>query len=98
MSTITVHADAQRASKLRMGAAILLGTIGLSVIGSLTPAIASADDLKGPNQPINCAPGPVSPPAQLAKYGYVQSQCGGNNRIPFPAHGGSYVPDSRGAR
>jgi hypothetical protein len=44
-----------KASKLRMGAAVLLGTVGLSLVGSLVPATASADPFvphSGPLHPI----------------------------------------------
>jgi hypothetical protein len=46
---------APKASKLRTGAAVLLGTVGLSLVGSLVPAVASADPFvphSGPLHPI----------------------------------------------
>jgi hypothetical protein len=55
MNTNTTHADTKKVSKLRMGAAVLLGTVGVSVIGSLVPAIASADPYQpgsGPRHPV----------------------------------------------
>jgi hypothetical protein len=50
-----MKANAKRVSKLRRAAAVLLGTIGLSLIGSLVPAVASADPWvphSGPLHPI----------------------------------------------
>jgi len=46
---------APKSSKVRMGAAILLGTLGLSVAGALVPATASANPyvpFSGPLHPI----------------------------------------------
>ena len=50
-----MNANAKKVSKLRRAAAVLLGTIGLSLIGSLVPAVASADPWvphSGPLHPI----------------------------------------------
>jgi hypothetical protein len=50
-----MKANAKRVSKQRRAAAVLLGTIGLSLIGSLVPAVASADPWvphSGPLHPI----------------------------------------------
>jgi hypothetical protein len=50
-----MKANAKRVSKLRRATAVLLGTIGLSLIGSLVPAVASADPWvphSGPLHPI----------------------------------------------
>ena len=47
--------DAKKVSKLRMAVAVLVGTVGLSLIGSLAPAVASADPWvphSGPLHPI----------------------------------------------
>lgn len=55
MNANTREADEKAVSRLRMGAAVLLGTVGLSVIGSLAPAIASADPYQpntGPGHPV----------------------------------------------
>ena len=38
-----MNAKAKKVSKLRMGAGVALATVGLSLAGSLAPAIASAD-------------------------------------------------------
>lgn len=49
------NAKPAKVSKLRMGAGILLGTVGLSLVGSLLPAVASADPYvpySGPLHPI----------------------------------------------
>jgi len=46
---------APKVAKVRMGAAVLLGTVGLSVAGALVPAVASADPYvphSGPLHPI----------------------------------------------
>ena len=50
-----MKANGKKVSKLRMAAAILFGTIGLSLIGSLVPAVASADPwvpYSGPLHPV----------------------------------------------
>jgi hypothetical protein len=50
-----MKAKATKVSKLRMAAAVVLGTIGLSLIGSLMPAVASADPwvpYSGPLHPV----------------------------------------------
>jgi hypothetical protein len=50
-----MEAKAKKVSKLRMAAAVVLGTIGLSLIGSLMPAVASADPwvpYSGPLHPV----------------------------------------------
>lgn len=42
-------------TKLRIGAGVLLGTVGLSLVGSLMPAVASADPWvphSGPLHPV----------------------------------------------
>lgn len=36
-------AKVQKVSKLRIGAGVLLATVGLSIAGSLVPAVANAD-------------------------------------------------------
>jgi hypothetical protein len=44
-----------RQSKLRIGAGVLLGTVGLALVGSLLPPVASADPwvpYSGPLHPI----------------------------------------------
>jgi hypothetical protein len=51
--TNAAHTNNQKVSKLRIGAAALLGTVGISLIGSLAPAIASASSFP----PI--PPGPI---------------------------------------
>jgi hypothetical protein len=54
MSTNIHHAD-KKVSKIRMGAAVLLGAAGLSVVASLVPAVASADPFQpntGPRHPV----------------------------------------------
>ncbi len=38
-----MSAKPKKVSKLRMGAGVLLGAVGLSLVGSLMPAVASAD-------------------------------------------------------
>ena len=38
-----MNAKAKKVSKLRMGAGVALATVGLSLAGSLAPAVASAD-------------------------------------------------------
>ena len=38
-----MNAEAKRVPKLRMGAGVALATVGLSLAGSLAPAVASAD-------------------------------------------------------
>jgi hypothetical protein len=46
---------APKVSKLRMAAAVVLGTAGLSLVGSLVPAVASADPYvpySGPLHPL----------------------------------------------
>ncbi len=46
---------APKVSKVRMGAAVLLGTVGLSLAGALVPAVASADPyvpFSGPLHPL----------------------------------------------
>ena len=46
---------APKVSKLRMAAAVMLGTAGLSLVGSLLPAVASADPYvpySGPLHPL----------------------------------------------
>jgi hypothetical protein len=50
-----VNANEKKVSKLRMAAGVALGTIGLSFIGTLVPAVASADPwvpYSGPAHPI----------------------------------------------
>jgi hypothetical protein len=50
-----MKANAKKVSKLQRAAAVLVGTIGLSLIGSLVPAVASADPwvpYSGPLHPI----------------------------------------------
>jgi hypothetical protein len=50
-----MNAKSKKVSKLRMAAAVGLGTLGLSVAGSLVPAVASADPwvpYSGPLHPI----------------------------------------------
>lgn len=45
----------KKVSKLRIAAGVLLGTVGLSLVGSLMPAVASADPWvphSGPLHPI----------------------------------------------
>jgi hypothetical protein len=47
--------SASKVSKLRMAAGVALGTVSLSLIGSLVPAVASADPYQrysGPLHPI----------------------------------------------
>jgi hypothetical protein len=46
---------AQKVSKLRIAAGVAVGTIGLSLVGSLMPAVASADPwvpFSGPLHPV----------------------------------------------
>jgi len=38
-----MNANAKKVSKLRMGAGVALATVGLSLAGSLAPAVASAE-------------------------------------------------------
>jgi hypothetical protein len=61
MNAINPNADAQaetktkKVSKLRIAAGVVLGTVGLSVAGSLVPAVASADPyvpFSGPLHPL----------------------------------------------
>jgi hypothetical protein len=50
-----MKAKAKKVSKLRMAAAVVLGAIGLSLIGSLVPPVASADPwvpYSGPLHPV----------------------------------------------
>ena len=50
-----MNAKSKKVSKLRMATAVGLGTLGLSVAGSLVPAVASADPwvpYSGPLHPI----------------------------------------------
>jgi hypothetical protein len=50
-----MKARAKKVSKLRMAAGVGLGTIGLSLMGSLMPAVASADPwvpCSGPLHPV----------------------------------------------
>ena len=50
-----MHDKARKVSKLRVAAGVAVGTIGLSLIGSLAPAVASADPWvphSGPLHPI----------------------------------------------
>jgi hypothetical protein len=50
-----MSAKAKKVSKLRMAAGVVLATGGLSLVGSLTPAVASADPYQpftGPGHPI----------------------------------------------
>jgi hypothetical protein len=49
------QADTKRPSKLRIAAGVGLATIGLSIVGSLMPAVASADPYvpwSGPLHPL----------------------------------------------
>jgi len=51
----TANAKETKVSKLRMAAGVAVGTIGLSLIGSLMPAVASADPwvpYSGPLHPV----------------------------------------------
>jgi hypothetical protein len=51
----TMNANAKKPSKLRMAAGVAVGTIGLSLVGSLMPAVASADPwvpYSGPLHPV----------------------------------------------
>ena len=53
---------APKSSKVRMGAAVLLGTLGLSVAGALVPATASANPyvpFSGPLHPIYTITHPI---------------------------------------
>jgi hypothetical protein len=46
---------AKKVSKLRIAAGVVLGTVGLSLVGSLLPAVASADPyvpFSGPLHPV----------------------------------------------
>ena len=50
-----MNAKAKNVSKLRMGAVVALATLGLSLGGSLAPAVASADPwvpFSGPLHPV----------------------------------------------
>lgn len=50
-----IEKKAPKMSKLRIAGGVLLGTVGLSLIGSLAPAVASADPwvpFSGPLHPI----------------------------------------------
>jgi hypothetical protein len=50
-----MKANEKKVSKLRMAGAVLLGTAGLSLAGSLMPAVASADPwvpYSGPLHPV----------------------------------------------
>ncbi len=50
-----MNANAKKPSKLRMAAGVAVGTIGLSLVGSLMPAVASADPwvpYSGPLHPV----------------------------------------------
>ncbi len=50
-----MNAKAKKVSKLRIAAGVLLGTVGLSLVGSLVPAVASADPYQpfsGPRHPV----------------------------------------------
>jgi hypothetical protein len=51
----TMKAKAGNVSKLRVAAGVAVGTLGLSLIGSLAPAVASADPwvpYSGPLHPV----------------------------------------------
>jgi len=57
MSANIAQADtkAKTVSKLRVAAAAVLGAVGLSLVGSLVPAVASADPYQpntGPRHPV----------------------------------------------
>src|ERR1700755_1265814 len=50
-----MHDKARKVSKLRVAAGVAVGTIGLSLVGSLMPAVASADPwvpYSGPLHPV----------------------------------------------
>jgi hypothetical protein len=50
-----MNANTKKALKLRVAAAGLLGAVGLSILGSLAPAVASADPwvpFSGPLHPV----------------------------------------------
>jgi hypothetical protein len=50
-----MNAESKKVSKLRAGAGVLLATVGLSLVGSLMPAVASADPYvpyTGPLHPV----------------------------------------------
>lgn len=60
-----MNAKAKKVSKLRMAAGVLLATVGLSLIGSLVPANASADPwqpFSGPRHPVRHYLGDVEHP------------------------------------
>jgi hypothetical protein len=51
----TMNTEPKKVSKLRIAAGVMLGTVGLSVAGSLMPAVASADPwvpYSGPLHPV----------------------------------------------
>ncbi|MDR3656818.1 MAG: hypothetical protein ACLQIK_10995 [Mycobacterium sp.] len=50
-----MNTEPKKVSKLRIAAGVMLGTVGLSVAGSLMPAVASADPwvpYSGPLHPV----------------------------------------------
>ena len=54
-----------KVSKLRVAAGVVLGTVGLSLIGSLVPAVASADPWQprsGPLHPVRHYAGDIEHP------------------------------------
>jgi hypothetical protein len=60
-----MNAKLKKVSKLRMAAGVVAATVGLSLAGSLTPAVASADPFQpysGPLHPIRHALGNVEHP------------------------------------
>jgi len=60
-----MNAETKKVSKLRMAAGVVLGTVGLSLIGSLVPAVASADPYQpfsGPRHPVRHYLGDVEHP------------------------------------
>jgi hypothetical protein len=60
-----MNAKAKKVSKLRIAAGVLLATVGLSLIGSLVPATASADPwqpFSGPAHPVRHYLGDIEHP------------------------------------
>jgi hypothetical protein len=60
-----MDAKAKKVSKLRIAAGVMLGTLGLSLIGSLVPAVASADPYQpgtGPAHPVRHYLGDIEHP------------------------------------
>jgi hypothetical protein len=60
-----MNATTTKVSKPRMAAGVLLGTVGLSLMASLTPAVASADPYQpfsGPRHPVRHYLGDIEHP------------------------------------